>query len=429
MRSAIVRLSGTAAVLIGLLTNAASASVLVVDAGGGGSYTQIQPAIDAAVDGDTILVKSGIYSWFAVNDKALAIVGDAGAIVHINGAVRVRNLATEKTLVLENVNAVGIASSDPLTVFGLHLSNNQGHVRVQACKFVGLSSSPGGFYGYDAIVIEACSDVSLTRTTSLGGSGAVVGEPSNAPSGAGLTALNSTIAIHATTLRGGTGNSASPSSAAVDGANGGDGCDAYGTTIFAAGSSFLAGNGGGAGWGLGLSYTYGGDGGNGMTLSGGTRAILLDDIFSAGVGGPAGNGDSSPGQFGHQRVASQGSQFRDLPGTAVRVGSSTPVRENTPTTLSFTGAPGEQAELLISRTSAHHFDAGESGVLLLGSPVRVITVGVVPASGILSVQIPVPGLDPGVEAAVLHMQARFIDPQGNTVLSGPSGMVILSHLF
>ena len=37
------------------------AATIVVDPGGGGDFTEIQPAIDAAADGDTVLVKSGEY--------------------------------------------------------------------------------------------------------------------------------------------------------------------------------------------------------------------------------------------------------------------------------------------------------------------------------------------------------------------------------
>jgi hypothetical protein len=43
------------------LAGAANAGVLVVDGGGQGDYTDIQSALDAASDGDTILVKPGTY--------------------------------------------------------------------------------------------------------------------------------------------------------------------------------------------------------------------------------------------------------------------------------------------------------------------------------------------------------------------------------
>lgn len=53
--------------------------VIVVDdqPGPGVDFTSIQAAIDAAADGDTILVRSGEYASFAIDGKALRVIGDA----------------------------------------------------------------------------------------------------------------------------------------------------------------------------------------------------------------------------------------------------------------------------------------------------------------------------------------------------------------
>jgi hypothetical protein len=48
--------------------------VIVVDPGGGGAFTELQAAIDAAVDGDVIVVAGGCYRGIVV-DKPLSIVG------------------------------------------------------------------------------------------------------------------------------------------------------------------------------------------------------------------------------------------------------------------------------------------------------------------------------------------------------------------
>jgi pectin methylesterase-like acyl-CoA thioesterase len=73
------------------VTNA-SADVLVVAAGGGGDFLEIQAAIDAANEGDTILVKSGTYLSFLIVGKQLEVLADTNASVHVDGAVRVRSL-------------------------------------------------------------------------------------------------------------------------------------------------------------------------------------------------------------------------------------------------------------------------------------------------------------------------------------------------
>lgn len=74
----------------------ASAGVLVVDPSGMADFTQIRRAVLQAADGDTILA----YETFAVIDKALVIVADAGGSVQVSGAVRVQNLAADRRVVL-----------------------------------------------------------------------------------------------------------------------------------------------------------------------------------------------------------------------------------------------------------------------------------------------------------------------------------------
>src|SRR5688572_17225523 len=90
------------ALLIGIAMVARAGNVHVVDLHGTG-LTQIQSGVDAAVDGDVVLVKSGTYASFVVPNKGLAIVADTGADVRVLGAIRARNLAAGKTLLLANL--------------------------------------------------------------------------------------------------------------------------------------------------------------------------------------------------------------------------------------------------------------------------------------------------------------------------------------
>jgi pectin methylesterase-like acyl-CoA thioesterase len=79
----------------------ANAGVIVVDATGGGDFTQIQPAIDAAVDGDTIYVKrTGLYASFTVDDKALSVVGHDNPLwPDVTGTIEIKNRVPEDPLV------------------------------------------------------------------------------------------------------------------------------------------------------------------------------------------------------------------------------------------------------------------------------------------------------------------------------------------
>ncbi|MBN1418434.1 MAG: right-handed parallel beta-helix repeat-containing protein, partial [Planctomycetes bacterium] len=58
------------------------AATIVVDGEGGGDFTSIQPAIDAAADGDTVLIAAGEYAIrepLTYRGKAIVVKGEAGA--------------------------------------------------------------------------------------------------------------------------------------------------------------------------------------------------------------------------------------------------------------------------------------------------------------------------------------------------------------
>ncbi len=66
-----------------LVPAAAPATVINVDIAGGGDYTQIKPAVEAAASGDTVLIAPGYYQGaenrgMDLEDKNLVIVGTAG---------------------------------------------------------------------------------------------------------------------------------------------------------------------------------------------------------------------------------------------------------------------------------------------------------------------------------------------------------------
>ncbi|MCP3917657.1 MAG: hypothetical protein GY711_19090 [bacterium] len=83
-------------------------------------YSEVADAVAAAVDGDLILIASGTYAGFTVDDKALWIAAHPGAHVVV-GEVAVDDLAAGKSLRLTGF-------SDQRK--GLSLTNCTGSVRV-----------------------------------------------------------------------------------------------------------------------------------------------------------------------------------------------------------------------------------------------------------------------------------------------------------
>ncbi len=73
------------------LSTLSQAGVLVV-APSGAPFTTIQTAVDAAVDGDVVLVKPGTYGGFTLNSKSLALVSDPAGAAHIAGATLIANV-------------------------------------------------------------------------------------------------------------------------------------------------------------------------------------------------------------------------------------------------------------------------------------------------------------------------------------------------
>jgi hypothetical protein len=72
-----------------------------VDDSGGADFVQIQDAIDAAADGDVILVEPGDYASFAIVDKGLVLTGTTPtAMVRVSSHSEVRDLAAGKLVEL-----------------------------------------------------------------------------------------------------------------------------------------------------------------------------------------------------------------------------------------------------------------------------------------------------------------------------------------
>ncbi len=393
---------------------------VIVVAPSGGDFTQMQAAVDAAVDGDTLLVKSGTYATFSIANKALTVIGDTGATVDIVGGVRARNLDTGKTLVIANLHATG----DPIGTFaaryGLNLSDNFGHVRVERCTFTGSGAYPTN----DGARVFHCSDVSFAHCTLRGGDATSGASPDGAQGGDGIDATESTVTCYDSQLIGGAGQAGSM----ADGGAGGDGCRAIASELFASGCAFSGGAGGESG-GDGLCFTCsaGGHGGAGIEVSAAIATRLLDCTAQGGTGGALDPDEccSDPGFVGAARV---GSGYEDLPGPSRHLSSPTPVRELTTTTIDFTGTPGEQVILILARTTAHLYADAESGVELVGLPMRLIPMGTVPASGVLTKSLSIFGVG-SVPAVRIYLQAFFTDPQFNSVLSGPSTLVVLNQTF
>ncbi|MBK7644064.1 MAG: hypothetical protein IPJ19_13605 [Planctomycetes bacterium] len=385
----------------------------------GAPYAQIQDAVDAAQEGDTILVKTGTYASFVVSARSLTIAGDAGHTVDVVGAVRVRNLGAGQRVVLAQLRATGVGAPSGFGQYGLYASNNTGALRADRCAFVGADADAGHPDGYPGVELINCQDAALAHSSARGGSGRDGWSGISAGrSGDGLHASGSTFAISASSLAGGRGQNGSNCWNSPDGADGGDALQVEGCVVLVCGGVALAGEGGdGVTPTFGCSCLVGSYGG----VAGSALASLAGSIVHvqacSEVPARDGNGYGSLCSFqsGSLEPARLGAGFVELSGPARLVEAAVVTRETQDLALRVHGAPGDRVYLLQAGTSepAAYLGAWE-GMLLVPRtrPMLLMLLGTIPASGVLDEGLLAADLGPGVLARTRHLQVLVDDAAG-----------------
>lgn len=153
--------------------------------GPGTHFTDLPPAVAAAADGDTIIVRAGSYSGFTTG-KALMVLGEPNAAVQppptfwvAAPLVEIAGLGAGKTFVMKGITVTPV--THPV---GINLVNNFGRVHLERVSSIhGFpSSSQAGLAASD------CAAVTVSRGDFAGG--------------AGLVAVRSTLSLTDVTLRG-----------------------------------------------------------------------------------------------------------------------------------------------------------------------------------------------------------------------------------
>lgn len=226
--------------------------VRILQAPGLGLLPDIQTAIDAAADGDVLIVAPGAYAPFVVDDRSIWIVAMEPGSVSISGTVLVSGTTNKDVVVMIGIEALGLAQdfqSDP----GLNLSANNGRLRFQQCRFTGGKGT--------------------LADTSMG-----AGEPTRGDGGHGVFAYdNKRVTFVDCTLEGGVGGGKDSLNYEDEGGDGGHGVHAELSTVVVYDSAVTGGEGG-------VGGSWGGKGGNGYHAADfGVVAVGCD--LSGGDGG------------------------------------------------------------------------------------------------------------------------------------------------
>lgn len=391
------------AALLGL-GRSANAEVWIVSAAGIGDFTEIQPAVDAAAEGDTIVVRPGDYPAFAVDGKGLTIVAVESGVV--TESIQVTSLPAGSTLALRSIDTVHVVLTDCAGTVWLEDCSVRAHPFLHSAGVAVLATNCAN------VVISGC-DAEGTCCFDLDGP-------------PGLLASASRIALYDSSFLGGGG--AWPTYG-----NAGDGGDGVrleqGSFLLASGCRIEGGEGGVGGYG-----GSGGDGGDGLVVSADSQAWLLDTLL---VGGWGGGGDigRSPGSDGDELVGNA----TTIPGTARHFDTEPWAAEARSTTWRVEGEPGDRVWLLVGERAGFLPMAVWSGVLAVYRPqmpfgqftsakvipwipfdVSAHELGTIPAQGALDLSLDVLQLAAGAQSHAAWLQPILLSGGNQLVLARPS---------
>lgn len=384
----------------------AFARVLVVDGSGGGQYATIQPAIDAALPGDTVLVKGGTYPGFQVVGKGLSLVGEFGMSVTCTSAVLVDGVPTGQRVLLQNLTLR--QSVGPFILGALRVRNSAGGVRVESCIVEPQMR-------IDALHVEGSPDVLVRDTFVRGSDGPDLSFSANA--GNAVTCATSNVATYGSQFAGGDGGGG-------DIQIGGRGGDAWRQTsgeLRAVQASFTGGDGGES---TDCLYGLGGNGGGGLLVTG-TSGRAQATTTTGGAGGFHACGYT--GADGLGLVYSPLLFTPAVPGPARTLSAPALVRDGSDVTFSMQGAAGDAAFLLVSAHDTRETSSAYEGVLF-AQPAYLLRllVGTSTGSAPLTHTWPIPAdlIPPGL-SCTFTAQVVFQASSGEVTMSNPLTMVVL----
>lgn len=404
-------------VALALLAMPASAGVIVVDVTGGpgSQFTQIGFAVQAAAEGDVILVRPGSYNPVFLGDKSLTIQADGGAsLVDPNfgggGGLSIANLSAGKRIVLRGLTFVGqLDFGNGVFSTSMSAQNCAGTLWIDTCT----SNSQ--------VVVTNCANVVVTNSNLRGGD--CIQPPLSPRPALDVTASN--VFVHDTILIGGNGYNASTSLPIHPAGDGSAALRAVGGTAFL---SNCATRGGAGGFGFlhpNAGCLSAGLGGPALHLASGNPAVTSVDCVLA-VGNPGNTpGACSPPTGTVLPVDVDSGTWTPWAGTPGGFKASSPVREQQSLQLTFKDAVGSSVFVLLSANTSSALTPQFSGALQLAVPLLVTGLGAIPAGGTLNLPIVVPSLPAGVLGAVVFLQGATCPPTTPCTIGAPAVVVVL----
>jgi len=406
--------------LLPALSPAARAGVLVVDGPAGSGYPNVQAAVDAATNGDVILVRQGGGGLFTIAGKSLTVIADRGADAACTTELAQGNpMGGSLNNVVRDIGPGGVVVLRGLLLGGLEISNVQGTVWVEDCTVEFISP---------AMRATSCARLVVTHSTITGPDGFIdSGGYFWASVGGALELVATNAAVSDSILTGGTGKSFGFTQAGPSGnESGGDALRISGGSVALQGCTLTGGDGGAGGVVTGGICASGGAGGAGLRVLGGAQVSRLDSSATGGLGAPGptsgcfvGGGDGPDGQ--PVELVSGG--VLEQPGSAAALRVDSPVREGEAVHLAIDGAAGAFATVLLSGAPGLQPVGKVVGPVQVGLPPLLVSLGPIPAGGELVVNARLPNLPASLLSVELFLQAVLAGTPPAQQASSPSVLV------
>lgn len=428
-----VRPSLVLPLLMLLCASVVRAEVLVVGPGGG--FRDVQGAVDAATDGDLVLIRGGDYGPVTLGDVSLTLAADRDARVRLHGGLTVRGLSAGRQVVLSDL-VVLMDGDGPAPAKAaaprpaLVLSDCAGSLRVQDCE---LRPDGGSLAAPQAgVAISDCADVSLARTTvrALDGPVRFARPTSGAEPPPAVHVRTARVLLADVDLRG-------HDAGALDGGDplpGGAALVVDGGLVQLGGGRLQGGRGspGVADCPGGDGGAPGGPGGPALRLTSGRAKVLVR-------GAELGGGDGGPGAVARAGGCSgtpdgaDGAPVERLAGTLLPVDGAptaldlaSPLTPGEPLRLGWTGSPGALVGVLWSPDPDWRLLVGLEGPLTidLRQPSFLRVAGRLAPAGTRQLSLALPLLPPGWDHLDVHFQVLTLGSQGLEV-GAPASLVVL----
>lgn len=407
--------SSAAAALLFMVAPAAPAQsqlwIVDDDAGPGVQFTTIQAAIDAANDGDSILIREGFYPGFRITGKSLELMSAGATSIESSS---VSNLGVDQWVSLYQLNFIQL--SQHLIHPTLRLESCSGRVWVEKSVVrAGWNSNGVNTIGMQVSGCQAVDLMDCLVTGAFGKDG-MLGSQSTGDGSVALQIEFSRLFAYNTTFLGGSGGSGLPFPTFTTeptethrGGNGAPGLTAKTAELYLEKCFVYGGSGGQGSLGsLGVPCGSGGDAAYALELDSAPSWMRGSQLQQGAAGSPGlassllcSYGVAPPGPI-------SGPVPDELPGPARRLEFSGFAQEGQSAALVFRGLPGEFAFLLLAPAPAGEFLPAYQGARLVSYPgLTVVPTGFLDANGILQVNLTMPQLPAGLLANSAFLQGAF----------------------